>query len=109
MGNTSGRIGGKEYFHCPPHYGRVVKLSDIHAVRNPRVGISLCVLVVTVGQTRLANTVEPRYNKGQRLAKYVRYNEILLYQGSFLYILLLLSITGATKSVRYAEVFVKWD
>ena len=66
MGNTSGRIGGKEYFHCPPHYGRVVKLSDIHAVRNPRVGISLCVLVVTVKQTCLANTVEPRYNKGQR-------------------------------------------
>ena len=47
VGNTSGRIGGKEYFHCPPNYGRVVRLSDIHAVRNPRVGISLCVLVVS--------------------------------------------------------------
>ena len=66
MGNTSGRIGGREYFHCPPNYGRVVRLSDIHAVRNPRVGTSLCVLVVTVKPTRLANTVEPRYNEGPR-------------------------------------------
>lgn len=43
VGNTSGRLGGKEYFHCPPSYGKVVKLSDIHAVMNPRVSISVCI------------------------------------------------------------------
>ena len=40
MGNTDGRVGGKQYFHCPPKHGKVVKLSDVHAIMNPRVGIS---------------------------------------------------------------------
>ena len=40
MGNTDGRVGGKQYFHCLPKHGKVVKLSDVHAIMNPRVGIS---------------------------------------------------------------------
>ena len=43
VGDTSGHLGGKEYFHCPPNYGRMVRLSDIHAVMNPRVGIVVCI------------------------------------------------------------------
>ena len=37
VGNTDGRLGGKHYFQCPPKYGKLVKMSDIHAVMNPRV------------------------------------------------------------------------
>lgn len=40
VGNTDGRVGGKQYFHCPAKHGKVVKLSDVHAIMNPRVGIS---------------------------------------------------------------------
>jgi len=36
VGNTDGRVGGKQYFQCPPKHGKVVKLSDIHAIMNPR-------------------------------------------------------------------------
>ena len=41
MGNTDGRVGDKQYFQCPPKHGRIVRMSDIHAVMNPRVGIVL--------------------------------------------------------------------
>lgn len=37
VGNTDGRLGGKQYFQCPPRHGKLVKMSDIHAVMNPRV------------------------------------------------------------------------
>lgn len=36
VGNTDGRLGGKQYFQCPPRHGKLVKMSDIHAVMNPR-------------------------------------------------------------------------
>ncbi|CAH3178906.1 unnamed protein product [Porites lobata] len=36
VGNTDGRLGGKQYFQCPPKHGKLVKMSDIHAVMNPR-------------------------------------------------------------------------
>ena len=39
VGNTDGRLGGRQYFQCPPKQGKVVKMSDIHAIMNPRVGI----------------------------------------------------------------------
>ena len=37
VGNTDGRLGGKQYFQCPPKHGKLVRMSDIHAVMNPRV------------------------------------------------------------------------
>ena len=37
------------------------------------------------------------------LANFVRYNEVLLYRGSFLYTYF--TITGVNKSVRYTEDF----
>ena len=36
------------------------------------------------------HTVAPRYNEGQGLAIFVRYDEVSLYRGTFPYILLLL-------------------
>lgn len=36
VGDTDGHVGGKQYFHCPPDQGKVVKMSDIHAKMNPR-------------------------------------------------------------------------
>ncbi len=41
------------------------------------------------GSQFFLSTVEPRYNEGAKgLAKYVRYNKVSLYRGSFSYILL---------------------
>ena len=44
-----------------------------------------------ISPTELEPGVEPRYNEGAKgLTKYICYNKVSLYQGSFPYILLLL-------------------
>merc|ERR1712079_597591 len=36
FGDTSGKVNGKQLFACLPRHGKIVRLSDIHSVMNPR-------------------------------------------------------------------------
>ena len=62
MGNTDGRVGGKQYFHCPPKHGKVVKLSDVHAIMNPRVGISSTYLHTQSGKVSSRSLMSTDFN-----------------------------------------------
>ena len=57
--------------------------------------MSLLIILILLPTIHLSwqeqtNTVEPRYNKGKGLAKFVCYIKVWLNQGSFSYIFLLL-------------------
>ena len=44
VGDNSGKVEGKQLFKCLPRHGKIVRLSDIHSVMNPRVGQMRCIV-----------------------------------------------------------------